>query len=273
MRTYVRAHPSGGASILRTHVPTEHSIPAHAPSAHCALPGPLVPAARGRLRRRLGGRPGRAQPGACAWARRSGQWWTRRARRAGHHRRPARRCRASSPSPSPSPSSRAAPTIRSGACRTAGAGSAGLRMSPQSSSYRPAHAYENGPPAGGPYVENRRRPTLPGPCEPSTIGAEGLNCSVRNGKRCFPLAVATGKRRETEEPSPALQNCTAPQRVSLRPLHWERIKKIRQALDQLVPVSFGRYRPSRSGLSTWWSTRGLTPSRGWESSSRGRLPA
>ncbi len=44
-------------------------------------------------------------------------------------------------------------------------------------------------------------------------------------------------------------------------------KKIRQALDPLVPVSFGRYRPSRSGLSTWWSTRGLTPSRGWESSS------
>ncbi len=41
---------------------------------------------------------------------------------------------------------------------------------------------------------NRRRPTLPGPCGPSTIGAEGLNCSVRNGKRCFPLAIATGKR-------------------------------------------------------------------------------
>ena len=50
-------------------------------------------------------------------------------------------------------------------------------------------------------------------------------------------------------------------------------QKIRQALDPLVPVSFRRYRPSRSGLSTWWSTRGLTPSRGWESSSRGRLPA
>jgi hypothetical protein len=64
--------------------------------------------------------------------------------------------------------------------------------------------------------------------------------------------------------SPVLQNCTAPQTS---------IKKIRQALDPLVPVSFGRCRPSRSGLSTWWSTRGLTPSRGWESSSRGRLPA
>ena len=41
-------------------------------------------------------------------------------------------------------------------------------------------------------IKNRRRPTLPGPCEPSTIGAEGLNFSVRNGKRCFPLAKATG---------------------------------------------------------------------------------
>jgi hypothetical protein len=43
--------------------------------------------------------------------------------------------------------------------------------------------------------------------------------------------------------------------------------KIRQALEPLVPVSFERYRPSRSGLSTWWSTRALTPSRGWENSS------
>ena len=39
---------------------------------------------------------------------------------------------------------------------------------------------------------NRQRPTLPDPCESSTIGAEGLNFSVRNGKRCFPLAIATG---------------------------------------------------------------------------------
>ena len=57
--------------------------------------------------------------------------------------------------------------------------------------------------------KNRRRPTLPGPCGPSTIGAEGLNCSVRNGKRCFPLAIATGNWRETSPPA-VLQNCTAP---------------------------------------------------------------
>ena len=35
----------------------------------------------------------------------------------------------------------------------------------------------------------RRRPTLPGGCPPSTIGAGGLNFSVRNGKRCFPAAM------------------------------------------------------------------------------------
>ena len=30
-------------------------------------------------------------------------------------------------------------------------------------------------------------------CEPGTIGAAGLNFSVRNGKRCDPCAVTTGK--------------------------------------------------------------------------------
>jgi hypothetical protein len=64
--------------------------------------------------------------------------------------------------------------------------------------------------AAPPRMKNRRRPTLPGPCEPSTIGAEGLNCSVRNGKRCFPLAKATGKRRETSPPGPSkLHSATA----------------------------------------------------------------
>ncbi len=38
----------------------------------------------------------------------------------------------------------------------------------------------------------RRRPTLPGRYQPSTIGAKRLNCCVRNGNRCDPLAIATG---------------------------------------------------------------------------------
>ena len=57
------------------------------------------------------------------------------------------------------------------------------------------------------------------------------------------------------------------------PTNEHQSKIIRQALDPLVPVSCECHHSSRSGLSTWWSTRGLTPSRGWESSSRGRLPA
>ena len=71
-------------------------------------------------------------------------------------------------------------------------GSAGTGV-PANGVRRPAPRAAARPRTGGARAQvNRRRPTLPGPCEPSTIGAEGLNCSVRNGKRCFPLAIATG---------------------------------------------------------------------------------
>src|SRR4029079_19470832 len=50
---------------------------------------------------------------------------------------------------------------------------------------------------------SRRRPTLPGGCPPSTIGASGLNFSVRNGKRCTPAAITaeTVKGRADARPS------------------------------------------------------------------------
>jgi hypothetical protein len=38
-------------------------------------------------------------------------------------------------------------------------------------------------------IRTGRRPTLPGACAPSTIGAGGLNFSVRNGKRCISAAM------------------------------------------------------------------------------------
>ena len=41
-------------------------------------------------------------------------------------------------------------------------------------------------------VGNRRRPTLPGRFQPSTIGAEGLNFCVRDENRWGPFAFATG---------------------------------------------------------------------------------
>jgi hypothetical protein len=36
-----------------------------------------------------------------------------------------------------------------------------------------------------------QRPTLPGTCVPSTIGAGGLNGRVRDGNECVPSAIAT----------------------------------------------------------------------------------
>ena len=49
------------------------------------------------------------------------------------------------------------------------------------------------PPNGGHRLEeSRRRPTLPGGYPPSTIGAGGLNCRVRNGNGCLSAAMATG---------------------------------------------------------------------------------
>ena len=42
-----------------------------------------------------------------------------------------------------------------------------------------------------------RRPTLPQTCACSTIGAEGLNCRVRDGNGCDPFAMITQKSSNT----------------------------------------------------------------------------
>ena len=42
------------------------------------------------------------------------------------------------------------------------------------------------------FIGIRRRPTLPGRVQPSTIGAEGLNFCVRDGNRWDPFAITTG---------------------------------------------------------------------------------
>jgi hypothetical protein len=88
----------------------------------------------------------------------------------------------------------------------------------------PGRGNEKEPPRGAALDKDRRRPTLPGGCPPSTIGAERLNGSVRNGKRCFPLAISPPKRVGT-----------APVELENR-IRPDRRKKIRQALDPLVPV-------------------------------------
>ena len=75
-----------------------------------------------------------------------------------------------------------------------------------------------------------RRPTLPGACAPSTIGAGGLNFSVRNGKRCIPAAM-TAQVVEVRAPlhaahahpqnSIAAQTCSKsrPRAISTGPLN------------------------------------------------------
>src|SRR3954463_8950194 len=74
----------------------------------------------------------------------------------------------------------------------------------------------------GRLIKDRRRPTLPGGCPPSTIGAERLNGSVRNGKRCFPLAISPPKVCETApmdlenriRPGQKQENPSSPRRIS-----------------------------------------------------------
>src|SRR3954453_19591608 len=109
---------------------------------------------------------------------------------------------------------------------------------------RSTYESETGRPCGRPVsYSNRRRPTLPGPCGPSTIGAEGLNCSVRNGKRCGPLAIAT-ESGETG-PAPNLENCTVEDHAEA----WMEDQNIRQALEALVPVCSAHCCAYTPGLS------------------------
>ena len=62
---------------------------------------------------------------------------------------------------------------------------------------RKAFPHKNGKPppekTGGGRNGMRRRSTLPGRVQPSTIDALGLNFCVRNGNRWNPQAIATAK--------------------------------------------------------------------------------
>jgi hypothetical protein len=71
-------------------------------------------------------------------------------------------------------------------------------------------------------------------------------------------------------PSPELENCT----VGLTPANRRSERSKNPSSPRTISTGLLsallrlHIRPI-----TWWSSRGLTPSRGWESSSRGRLPA
>jgi hypothetical protein len=116
--------------------------------------------------------------------------------------------------------------------------------------------HDDGPPEGGPCTEKTGGVLL----------SQALASQVPSALRGLTALFGMGRGV-----SPSLKPPEKGERPRLRSFktaqRHNEYQKIRQALDQLVPVSCRRYRPSRSGLSTWWSTRGLTPSRGWESSS------
>ena len=94
----------------------------------------------------------------------------------------------------------------------------------------------------------RRRPTLPRSPPRSTIGAERLSFRVRDGTGRFPFAMAA----ET------LWRCGRTDDRTSGTAQWTR-SICGQVLGLLVPVSFTSYPASTSGLSTRWSTGGLTP--------------
>ena len=155
---------------------------------------------------------------------------------------------------------------------------------------------EGAPPKGEapPSKKNVRRcPTLPHSLPCSTIGAGELNYRVRNGTGCFPSAKTT---EQPTHPTPThvrgggslhddrhthihLTN-TVPScflgTTQGREHHTNGFAlnvRVFKPLGLLVPVDSTRYRASIPGLSTRSSTGGLTPTKGWENSSQGRLPA
>jgi hypothetical protein len=89
------------------------------------------------------------------------------------------------------------------------------------------------------HEKSRRRPTLPGGLPPSTIGAGGLNCRVRNGNGCIPAAMATGNRALGGSPTPpfcgsGVRACGCVTATPERPKASTSSKS--QALGRLVPV-------------------------------------
>ena len=122
----------------------------------------------------------------------------------------------------------------------------------------------------------RRRPTLPGRCQPSTISVLRLNFCVRYGNRWIPQAIVTGNFmcsfRTPSKPhrkNPDHTASTFPSVLSL-PL---RTAPSDQALDRLVSSSFICYHTSTDDLSTSSSLRGLTCSKQWQFYSPGGLHA
>ncbi len=228
VRTHVRMDPSDELRSLRTHVPVIANIHVCPARTRCPASDPLVPFARGRLRRRLGGRPERAPsdaPSAPSAAARALPAAPRRRSRAGNARMPLPPSRRSRSSPADGPRCFAATYAHLLATPEPQRGHKDERTALR----RPAVLYEK---TGGVLLSQALAGQVPS-------ALRGLTALFGMGRGVSPSPRPPEKGERPRPPGPSkLHSATAS------------IKKIRQALDPLVPVSFRRYRPSRSGLST-----------------------
>ena len=101
----------------------------------------------------------------------------------------------------------------------------------------------------------RRRPTLPGRFQPSTISVWRLNFCVRYGNRWDPPAIVTGNRIHLS--SEYLRTLkTTQEKLTMSSTNF--VSLLDQALDLLVSAHCVCYHTSMSDLSTSSSLRGLT---------------
>ena len=90
-----------------------------------------------------------------------------------------------------------------------------------------------------------RRPTLPGPCGPSTIGAGKLNFCVRDGNRCDLSAIITRHGNWMKQTLCVIQEL----RISPRPISTGQLNASRHVhLQPINPVVYrGSYHVDRVG--------------------------
>ena len=94
----------------------------------------------------------------------------------------------------------------------------------------------------------RRRPTLPGRLQPSTIGVLRLNFCVRNGNRWNPQAITTAKGERIHQ---ACNLTTAYELLRSIFIISKVLDQLNQAIDRLVSSSYTHYCASTDDLSTW----------------------
>ena len=130
--------------------------------------------------------------------------------------------------------------------------------------------------------EIRRRPTLPGRFQPSTISVLRLNFCVRDGNRWIPQAIVTGNMGLSRSPFRTLKTAQVRFRFSppdhgalplLASTFFLKSSSSDQALDLLVSSSSIHYCTSTDDLSTLSSSRGLTCLKQWQFYSLGGLHA